>query len=254
MEKSIIFTNWKMNKTGAESEDFIKRLVGLYGSRRDIDLIMCVPYLYIGFLSPICRDSCIAIGSENLYIGDWGSFTGEISAPMLASVGCAYALIGHSERRRYFHENDELVNAKLISALEHGLFPIVCIGETREERDENRTFDILKRQVEVCFKGVTEDHSLHIAYEPRWAIGTGMTPEFGEIEKIHLFIKDELGNRFGPEISKNIRLLYGGSVYPENTFSICRLRGVDGVGFGGCSLDMDCLARGINESIRALHR
>jgi triosephosphate isomerase len=170
---------------------------------------------------------------------------------MLASVGCEVALIGHSERRKYFHEDDKLVGKKLESALGCGLLPIVCIGETREERDTGQMFSVLERQVETCFQCLTTENRLHIAYEPRWAIGTGVIPEYPEIEEAHRFIREEIAKRYGTAISANISLLYGGSVSPENSFAICSLEHVDGVGYGSCSLDLDCLGRGIEESIRA---
>jgi triosephosphate isomerase len=251
MHKCIVFSNWKMNKTLEESRIFFEGLVSRYGSHTDLELIMCIPYLYIGFVSPLCRGSCLGVGSENLHSDDWGAYTGEISAPMLVSAGCTYALIGHSERRKYFNEDDALVNAKQLSALKHGLFPITCIGETREERDSGKMFDVLERQVRICLKGVQSGQKLHVAYEPRWAIGTGVTPAFSEIQEAHLFIRDQIDRIHGHEISMNVHLLYGGSVTPENAYDICMLDGVDGVGFGGCSLDLDCLNRGVDESIRA---
>jgi triosephosphate isomerase len=240
-----------MNKTLDESRTFFQALVKRYGGCPGLELIMCIPAPFIGFVSHTCTDTCIGVGCENLYPGDWGAFTGEISAPMLASVGCRYALIGHSERRKYFAEDDELVNRKLISALAHGLFPIVCIGESLEEREQGRTLPVLKRQVETCLRGVGEQQKLHLAYEPRWAIGTGITPEYGEIEDAHLFIRKQIESHFGPSVSGNTAILYGGSVSPDNVYTICSLHGVDGVGFGGCSLDLDCLGRGIDESLRA---
>jgi len=251
MSKCIIFTNWKMNKTLTETKKFFVDLVKLHGDRKDLELIMCIPSLYIEAVASSCSSTCIRIGSENMYPGDWGAFTGETSAPMLKSVGCDIALIGHSERRKYFHENDELVGKKLKSALEHGLFPIVCIGETREERDASRMFTVLERQVEICFQCLTSDSELYIAYEPRWAIGTGIIPKYAQIEEAHRFIREEIVKRYGMAVSDNIRLLYGGSVSPENSFAIASLKHVDGVGYGGCSLDLDCLSRGIEESVQA---
>jgi triosephosphate isomerase len=251
MSDCIVFTNWKMNKTLEECKSFFRELVDRFGAYSSLELIMCIPSLYIGFASPLCRDTCIGVGSENLYPGEWGPYTGEISAPMLKSAGCGYALMGHSERRRYFQENDEFVNKKLLSALRHGLHPIVCIGETGEERDDGRTLEILERQVMVVLKGISERQKVYLAYEPRWAIGTGVTPEQREIEDAHLFIRRRIESLYGASISSNIRLLYGGSVTPENTFEICSLDGVDGVGFGGCSLDLDCLGRGIEASVKA---
>jgi triosephosphate isomerase len=251
MSTCIVFTNWKMNKTMAETKDFFARLVKLYGSRNDLELIMCIPSLYIHAVAASCSGTCIHVGSENVYPGDWGAYTGETSAPMLRSVGCDVALIGHSERRKYFHEDDHLVGKKLKSALEHGLFPIVCIGETREERDAGQMLNVLERQVDTCFQCLTPESRLHIAYEPRWSIGTGIIPEYAQIEEAHRFIREEIENRYGSVISGNIKLLYGGSVSPENSFAICSLKHVDGVGYGGCSLDLHCLSRGIEESVRA---
>ena len=251
MNSCIVFTNWKMNKTLAETQEFFARLVKLHGNRKGLELIMCIPSLYIGAVATSCIGTCIRVGSENIYPGDWGAYTGETSAPMLQSVGCEIALIGHSERRKFFHEDDELVGMKLKSALEHGLFPIVCIGETREERDAGQMYDVLERQVEICFQCLAQESKLYIAYEPRWAIGTGLIPEYTQIEEAHRFIREEIVKRYGTAISDNIRLLYGGSVSPENSFAICSLKHVDGVGYGGCSLDLDCLSRGIEESVRA---
>jgi len=247
----IVFANWKMNKLLDEGKEFIEELVGIYGVKKGLELIMCVPCLYIGFLSPLCEDTCIGIGSENIFYEEAGQFTGEISAPMLVSVGCRYALIGHSERRKYFGENDRDVNKKMRKALRHGLIPVVCIGETREDRDGGKMFDVLDRQTRECIRGLESGQKCHVAYEPRWAIGTGETPEYGEIEEAHQFIGEKLGEHHGPDVRKGINLLYGGSVSPENVFSICSLEHVDGVGFGGCSLDIDCFTRGIDESLRA---
>jgi triosephosphate isomerase len=251
MSRCIVFTNWKMNKTLEETEQFFSDLVKLHGKRSDLELIMCIPALYISAVASSCSGTCIRIGSENIYPGDWGAFTGETSAPMLKSAGCQVALIGHSERRRYFGEDDGLVARKLTSALKHGLFPIVCIGETREERDAGSMFDILKRQVKTCFQSVTPESNLYIAYEPRWSIGTGIIPEYAQIEEAHRCIREELITCYGDAVSDNIKLLYGGSVSPENSYAICSLQHVDGVGYGGCSLELDCLSRGIEESARA---
>ena len=247
----IVFTNWKMNKLLDESRTFISKLVGEYGSNERLELIMCVPSLYIGFLSPICKNTSIGIGSENIFYEDSGQYTGEISAPMLVSVGCRYALIGHSERRKYFGENDLNVNRKMIAALRHGLIPIICIGEDGEEREGGKTFEVLDRQVRECLHGLEAECKCHVAYEPRWAIGTGITPGYDEIEEAHKFISNKIEEHHGDGVRRGISLLYGGSVNPDNVFRICSLENVDGVGFGGCSLDLICLRKGLNESLRA---
>ena len=187
VDKAIVFSNWKMNKTLDEAVDFIGRLAGLLGKRDDLVVIMCIPYTYIGAVSHLVQDSCIAIGSENMHAAQWGAFTGEISAPMLASVGCTHVLLGHSERRAYFGETDEAVGRKMLSAVRNGMIPIVCIGETLEEREAGRTREILEMQVKVCLEGVPPSTRICVAYEPRWAIGTGRTPEYGDIEKTHVY-------------------------------------------------------------------
>lgn len=254
MKRVIVFSNWKMNKKLDEARDFIKKLVTLLGKRQDIIVIMCIPYTYIGPASSFIKDSCIEIGSENMHAEEWGEFTGEISAPMLVSVGCTHVLLGHSERRKYFDETDEEVGRKMISALKNGLTPIVCIGETLPEKDSGRTLEILDKQIRVCLQGITPSHRCFVAYEPRWAIGTGMAPEYGEIEKTHLFIRKKIGEYYGEVVSGNTETLYGGSVTADNSYKICSLNGVDGVGFGGCSLDFDCFTKGIEEAARTVVR
>jgi triosephosphate isomerase len=251
VKKAVVFTNWKMNKRLEEAREFIQKLVNLYGTRDDIVIIMCIPYPYIGFVSSLCRNTCVSIGSENMFHEEWGEFTGEVSAPMLVSVGCSYALLGHSERRKFFHESDEHVGRKMCAAVRNGLIPIVCIGETIEERDAGKTLKILDRQIRVCLSDISPTHSCYIAYEPRWAIGTGITPADDEISEAHLFIREKIVEYYGEDVNRHIGVLYGGSVTPENSYRIYSLRGVDGVGFGRCSLDFDCFTKGIEESIRA---
>lgn len=254
MKRVVVFSNWKMNKKLDESRDFIKKLVSLLGGRQDIIVIMCIPYTYIGSVASLIKGTCIEIGSENMHAEECGEYTGEISAPMLVSVGCSHVLLGHSERRRYFDETDEEVGRKMLSALKNGLTPIVCIGETLPEKDSGRTLEILDKQIRVCLQGITPSHRCYVAYEPRWAIGRGITPEYGEIEKIHLYIHKKIGEYYGETVFHNTDVLYGGSVNPDNSHKICSLRGVDGVGFGGCSLDFDCFTKGIEEVARTVVR
>jgi triosephosphate isomerase len=241
-----VFTNWKMNKTLQEARSFVERLVGEYGSRQEIEIIMCVPSLYLTDLAPLCRDSAVYIGGENIYDKEWGAYTGEISAPMVRSTGATHILIGHSERRLYFGDTDESVNRKLHLALENDLSAIVCIGETREERDSGSMYRVLERQVRVCFEGLRSGVPVYLAYEPRWAIGTGVTPTMDQVEEIHAFIRRKAVEVYGEKTGSALPLLYGGSVTPENTRTLCGLTHVDGVGLGGCSLDYDCFSRALN--------
>jgi len=222
--------------------------------RKDIIIILCIPYPYISFAASLCKGTCIWIGSEDMHAEKWGEYTGEVSAPILVSIGCSYVLLGHSECRKYFHESDEEVGRKMRTALCNGLIPLVCIGETLEEKTSGRTLEILDQQVRVCLRGITPVDRCYIAYEPRWAIGTGETPNDEEIENAHLFIRKKIVEYYGKEVSQNIGVLYGGSVTSENSYRICSLRGVDGLGYGRCSLDFDCFTKGIEESVRAFRR
>lgn len=243
----IVFANWKMHQTLPEARVFIERLDGEFGAACGLQVIMCVPSPYLAVLAPLCRGGAVCIGGENIHDRDWGPYTGEVSAPMLRSAGATHVLIGHSERRRLFGDTDESVNRKLRLAGESGLGAIVCIGETREERDAGDTYRVLERQVRVCLRDTGAGNPPCLAYEPRWAIGAGVTPSLEEIGETHGFIRRTLAAVYGTQAAAGIPLLYGGSVTPENTRRICALPHVDGVGLGGCSLDYDCFARALRE-------
>lgn len=245
----IVFANWKMYKTLPEARDFIERLDGEFGGARGLQVVMCVPSPYLSALAPLCRGGSVFIGGENIHDREWGPCTGEVSAPMLRSAGATHVLIGHSERRLLFGETDRSVNRKLRLAVKSGLAAIVCIGETGEEREAGDTRRVLERQVRVCLDGVGPGGSCFLAYEPRWAIGAGVTPSLDEIERIHGFIRGTLAAVYGPGAGPSVPLLYGGSVTPENTRGICALPHVDGVGLGGCSLDYDCFSRALREAL-----
>lgn len=247
----IVFANWKMNKTLDEARGFIERLAGEFGRARGVQVIMCVPSPYLSALGPLCGDGSVYIGGENIYDREWGPYTGEVSAPMLRSAGATHVLIGHSERRRCFGDTDESVNRKLRLAAKNELTAIVCIGETREEREGGGMFQVLERQVRVCLRGIRAGETCCLAYEPRWAIGAGVTPTLEEIEETHTFIRRTVADVYGAEAAVAVPLLYGGSVTPENTRDICGLPHVDGVGLGGCSLDYDCFARALGEALAA---
>jgi triosephosphate isomerase len=244
-----IFSNWKMNLSRLQAEELVGSLVSEYGARQDLELAVCAPYPYLGFLSPLCEGSCIGIGAQNMHHEESGAYTGEVSAAMLADLGCTYVLLGHSERRLYFQEDDEKVNAKALAALQHGLVPIICIGETRGEREEGRTYQVLGRQVAVCLGAVPAAGRLWLAYEPRWAIGTGVTPSLQEIEEAHRFIRGRIEECCGEKLSRNVPILYGGSVDSRNSAAICRLDHVGGLGYGGCSLDYGCFSAGIEGAL-----
>lgn len=251
VEKVVVFANWKMYKTAEEAKTFINMLVKDFKDIEKLVTIMCVPYPYIAALCPLCTDTQIHIAAENMYELDWGAYTGEVSAPMLKSVGCSHVLLGHSERRGYFGEKDESVNRKFRCAQKHGITPIVCIGETSEEKQKGLMHDILQRQIKICIDGVSKENPCYVAYEPRWAIGAGITPELGDIEKTHRFLRETVTARYGEEVSQSIGILYGGSVNKENAYDICTLEHVDGIGIGSCSLDFDCFSASLRNAVAA---
>jgi triosephosphate isomerase len=253
MSEAVILANWKMNKTFEEAKDFVGKIVSSFGREQYVRIVILAPHPYIGYLSDMCGGTTVSIGAENMFHDDWGKYTGEVSAPMIASVGCKYVMLGHSFRRGYFGEDDSEINRKFLVALRYNITPIVCIGETIEEKNSGAMHDVLERQVKVCFREAKPESggAFWINYEPRWAIGTGVTPPFEEIGRIHLYIKKLLTKYYGAETAGRVPVLYGGSVRSKNVFRIYSQDGVDGVGFGGCSLDFECFSEAIVNAIRA---
>lgn len=241
MRRPIIAGNWKMYKTLAEAVDFVKALKPQVSDIHDRSIVVCVPY-------PVLKDVCDAIcstnvglGAQNLFWEDEGAYTGEVSAPMLKAVGCQYVIIGHSERRQYFGETDESVNKKLSAAIKHNLFPIVCIGETLEQREKNETFKVIEKQMAGGFKNINKEHwdSIVIAYEPVWAIGTGKTATPQQAQEVHAFIRKLLPSA----VAEKVRILYGGSVKPENVKDLMAQPDIDGGLVGGASLKIDSFVK-----------
>jgi triosephosphate isomerase len=196
-------------------------------------------------VAEILGKSPIALGAQNLFWEKEGAYTGEISADMLVSLGCSYGIIGHSERRQYFGETDETCARKIKAALDAGLKPIYCIGESESEREAQKTFSVLDKQIKNGLKGfVSADlQGLVIAYEPIWAIGTGKTATPEQVQEVHHFIRSQMGEKFGTQVAENIRLLYGGSVKPDNITGLMALEDVDGALVGGASLDAETFSR-----------
>lgn len=237
MRKPIMAGNWKMYKTPTEAADFVKALAPLVKDVHDKTMLLCAPYTALQKLSDAAIGTNIAVGAENLYWEDEGAFTGEVSAPMLKAVGCTYVIIGHSERRQYFCETEETVNKKLFAALKHNLLPIICVGETLAQREANETFKVIEKQIKGAFQGVTNSHwsSIVIAYEPVWAIGTGKTATPAQAQEVHAFIRQLLPK----DVAGGIRILYGGSVKPENVKELMAQPDIDGGLVGGASLKVD---------------
>jgi len=240
MRKIIIAGNWKMNKTTTEAIDLANGLKRELYKIDEISIVICPPFTAIDEVAEVVYESNIGLGAQNMHWEDAGAFTGEVSAPMLKELGCGYVILGHSERRQYFHETNETVNKKLRSALKHGLTPIVCVGESLEERESGRTFDVIRDHVTNSLKGLDKDEvkKIIVAYEPVWAIGTGKTATPDQAQEVHCFIRELLEKAYTREIAEEITIQYGGSVKPSNIKELISQKDIDGALVGGASLDV----------------
>ncbi len=245
MRKPIIAGNWKMNKTCAEAKALIEELKPLVAKSKP-EVVICVPYTALWTAKEAIEGSKIKLGAENVAWAESGAFTGEISADMLLEAGVEYVIIGHSERRQYFGETDKTVNMRLTKALEKGLKAIVCVGETLEEREKNKTKRVLKKQVLEGFAGVTDFSNIVIAYEPVWAIGTGKTATAEDANKTIGYIRSLVKKTFGAEVAKELRIQYGGSMKPGNAKELMSERHIDGGLIGGAALKATDFAAIVN--------
>lgn len=239
MRRKIIAGNWKMHNDIGESATLINGLKELLkGKANNCDVIICPPFTSLSEASMLIEGSIIKLGAQNMHFENKGAFTGEISASMLKSVGCEFVILGHSERRTIFNENDETINLKVKKALEQGLKPVFCIGETLEEREKEITKDVVKRQIEKGLEGIPSDQmkSVIIAYEPVWAIGTGKTATPAQAQEVHEFIRMIIEQKYTKSISDNIVIQYGGSVKPENAKELLSQKDIDGALVGGACL------------------
>ena len=242
--KKLIAANWKMYKNAAQTEEFFRAFLPLVFEHNRDEIVVCPPYVDLQAALESAKGSQIAVGAQDVYWKDEGAFTGEISSAMLVAVGCTHVIVGHSERRQYFGETDDSVNLKLKSALEHGLTPIVCVGEVLEEREAGLTEDVLRRQCLRAFNALSAKKAakLVIAYEPVWAIGTGKTATPQMAADAHLLIRGEAAKAFGDEFAVQLRILYGGSVKPDNATALMSEEEIDGALVGGASLDAKSFA------------
>ena len=244
MRKKLIAANWKMYKTPDQTRDFFRDFLPLvHGHERD-EIVVCPTYLAIDAAVTAAKGSTVAIGAQDVYWQTEGAFTGEICASMLVAVGATHVIIGHSERRQYFGETDDTVNLKLKSAIEAGLIPIVCVGEVAEERDAGLTDDVLRRQCLRAFHKVSAKKAINlvVAYEPAWAIGTGKTATPQLAADAHAIIRAQSADSFGQDFADKLRILYGGSVKPENAQTLMSEIEIDGALVGGASLDPNSFA------------
>lgn len=237
MRKPIIAGNWKMHKTIAEAVEFVNEIKGKVNNT-DVEAVICAPFTLLKDLKEATKGTPIKIGAQNMHYADNGAFTGEISTPMLKELDIDYVVLGHSERRQYFNETNETVNKKVLKALEAGIDPILCIGETLEEREADKTKDVCKVQTEKALENVTAEDmkKVVIAYEPIWAIGTGKTATAEQANDVIAYVREVVKGLYGEEISEEVRIQYGGSVKPSNVSEIMNQTDIDGALVGGASL------------------
>jgi triosephosphate isomerase (TIM) len=239
MRKKIIAGNWKMNKTFSEAEDFLTELTDNLEplDLSAVEVIVCPPSLYLELASDFAQESELAVGAQNCSDKEFGAYTGEISAPMLDSMELEYCIVGHSERRQYYSETDESVNAKIVSLLGNGITPIVCIGESLQQRENDETEKIILSQLKGAFNNIDFNKEILIAYEPIWAIGTGKTASPQQAQDIHKLIRNWLKDNYGIDVAEAIHILYGGSMKPDNVKELLKQADIDGGLIGGASLD-----------------
>jgi len=239
MRKKLIAANWKMFKTPDQTRDFFFHFLPMVTDHERDEIVVCPTYLCLDVAIQSAKGSNVAVGAQDLHWEKEGAYTGEINSAMLVAVGVTHVIIGHSERRQYFGETDDTVNLKLKSAVEAGLTPIVCVGEVLEEREANLTDDVLRRQCLRAFHALSAKKAakLVVAYEPVWAIGTGKTATPQMAADAHTIIRGEAAKAFGQEFAAGLRILYGGSVKPENAKALMSEEEIDGALVGGASLD-----------------
>jgi triosephosphate isomerase len=246
--KPLIAANWKMYKTPVQSQEFMKLFLPLVANHGRDEIVVCPSFTSISVVIAAATGSGVAVGAQNMHFADEGAFTGETSPLMLKALGATHVILGHSERRQYFAETDEIINKKLKTALQHQLIPIVCVGEVLAEREAGKTEEVLLRQTRGVLAGITASEAVPIviAYEPVWAIGTGKTATPQLAAEAHSVIRKGVANLLGAETAANLRILYGGSVKPDNATALMNEEEIDGALVGGASLDPQSFAKIVN--------
>lgn len=244
MRVPVIAGNWKMYKTAGEAAVFVRAFLPLVSSVRGVEIVLAPPYPSIAAVAELVRGSGIGVASQNVHFADEGAFTGEVSPRMMADAGATHCIIGHSERRQYYAENDDTVNRKVRATLAAGLTPILCVGETLPEREDGKTFDVVGRQVAGGLKEIAavDGPRVVVAYEPVWAIGTGKTATPAQAQEVHAFLRGRLSALWGGA-ADSVRILYGGSVKPDNINALMANRDIDGALVGGASLSPESFAK-----------
>jgi len=243
MRKPFVAGNWKMNTDSQGSVELAKAVAdgSLGAAGQSVDVAVCPPFVYLKSVAGAVSSSNIAVGAQDMYYEAKGAFTGEISASMLKDIGCTYVLCGHSERRHVIGETDELINKKVAAAIGGGLLPILCVGELQSEREASQTQDVVTRHVKEGLAGLSAEKAsaVTIAYEPVWAIGTGLTATPQQAQEVHSFIRELLGRIYDSELAEEIRIQYGGSVKPASAAELMGQTDIDGLLVGGASLKSD---------------
>jgi triosephosphate isomerase len=248
MRIPVIAGNWKMYKTGDEAAAFVKDFLPRVAGTDGVEIVLAPSFPALGAVASLTRDAKVGVASQNVHFESEGAYTGEVSPGMVKSAGAAYAIVGHSERRQLFAESDDSVNRKVQAVLSAGLTPIMCIGETLQEREAGKTFAVVERQIRAGLAGLSPDfvRRVIVAYEPVWAIGTGRTATPEQAQEVHAFLRDLVRRTWGDATAASVRILYGGSVKPDNIASLMAQRDIDGALVGGASLKADAFARIVN--------
>jgi triosephosphate isomerase len=241
MRRKFIAGNWKTNTTRAEGVALAAEIAAKVGASSAVDVAVCPPSLYLEAIGPAIKNSAVGLGAQNCYHEAKGAFTGEISPQMVRDIGCIYVILGHSERRQIFKESNHDVNRKVLAALAVGLTPIVCVGEILEQRQAGQTAAVVREQVELSLAGLSPEQMLKIviAYEPVWAIGTGVVATPDQAEAVHADLRKLLETRYNSQVASAVRIQYGGSVNAENAASLLGQPNIDGALVGGASLKAD---------------
>lgn len=237
MRRSLIMGNWKMNGSREEGRKLAQALADGLGNVEQ-EVAVCVPFVYLSDIRTVLASSPIALGAQNVADQASGAYTGEVSAAMLADIGCKYALVGHSERRSYYGDTNESVAKRFAQALSKGVVPVLCVGETLEEREQDKTFQVVDEQLDavIAEAGIESFEKAVIAYEPVWAIGTGKVATDEQAQEVHQYIRKRIADR-NPAIAEKVQILYGGSVKPDNAKGLFAMPDIDGGLVGGASLD-----------------
>ena len=244
MRKKIIAGNWKMNYCVNKAENFVMEIKDRINTD-EVDVVICPNFVSLDRVSDAIDGTNIKLGAQNVYFEDKGAYTGETSVNMLSAVGVSYCIVGHSERRQYFNETNEIVNKKAKKLLEKDIAPIVCVGETLEERESDKMFEVVEKQVKESLDGIDEQsikNKVVVAYEPIWAIGTGKTATAEQANEMCKHIRNVISNMYSEEVGQNVRIQYGGSVKPANANEILNMSDIDGALVGGASLTNDFVA------------